>query len=660
MQGEHGAGSERDLAVRDRASEGRGDAPVGAQGYDYEAFSTLTGPFVPVTSLGEGYKVAYRSVMKRRRDRVGSLVLVAAAIVAESVFLVWLLQPGHMPVDQGDWKYYLSLTMVGTIGLIEALRLVNVATLVRATMISRHPEPVAPQSGHRVAFITTIVPTKEPIEMARKTLAAAVALEYDGPFDVWLLDEGNDPDVKAMCAELGVNHFSRHGIERWNTERGPHKRKTKHGNYNAWLEAHGEDYDLWVSVDTDHVPLPNFVERLLGYFRDPDVAFVVGPQVYGNYDNPITRWAESQQFLFHSTLQPAGNKHDAAMFVGTNNAVRICALKQIGGLADSITEDAASSLAWHTTRNPLTKRTWKSVYTPDVLAVGEGPETWGDYFIQQNRWARGTDEVVLRKFWRHLPRLRPGRALHYLFLMSYYPSAAIAWMLGTFNLVAYLVTGAGGVVVAAQLWAMLYVNASVLQIGIYVWNRRYNVSPHEEAGAAGIAGMFVSILSAPMYVTALLDAVRGRNVPFEVTPKGESGGRDTIKNFRKNIMWGSVLAAALIASVPLGHDHPAMRSWALLGVAISFTPVVLWKVWEARAAREAAAGGVPAVLDLRDSAPRGTGHRDVLDTSALDGRTRARTTGEPRADHAVPVDATDLERLPAALLHAPLDEKDPR
>ncbi len=32
---------------------------------------------------------------------------------------------------------------------------------------------------------------------------------------------------------------------------------------------------------------------------------------------------------------------------------------------------------------------------------------------------------------------------------------------------------------------MLYGNASALQIGLYVWNRRHNVSPHEpEAPAA--------------------------------------------------------------------------------------------------------------------------------------------------------------------------------
>ena len=35
-------------------------------------------------------------------------------------------------------------------------------------------------------------------------------------------------------------------------------------------------------MDPDHVPQPYFLTRTIGYFRDPDVAFVVAPQVYGN------------------------------------------------------------------------------------------------------------------------------------------------------------------------------------------------------------------------------------------------------------------------------------------------------------------------------------------------------------------------------------------
>ena len=151
-------------------------------------------------------------------------------------------------------------------------------------------------------------------------------------------------------------------------------------------------------VDTDHVPLPIMAERLLGYFRDPDVAFVVGPQFYGNQDNRITRWAESAQYLFHSVIQRAGNRRRCAMLVGTNAAVRTTAMKQ--GYVASITEDMATSLTIHATSNPATGRRWRSVYTPDLIAVGEGPSSWTEFFGQQTRWSAGTFDAMLRQVWR--------------------------------------------------------------------------------------------------------------------------------------------------------------------------------------------------------------------------------------------------------------------
>ncbi len=411
--------------------------------------------------------------------------------------------------------------------------------------------------------------------MVRRTLQAAVAVRYQGTLDVWLLDEGDDPAVRAMCAELGVRHFTRHGVPEWNQGTGRHKARTKHGNYNAWLDAHGDDYDFWVSVDTDHVPLPNFVERLMGYFHDPDVAFVVGPQVYGNYDNFVTRAAESQQYLFHSVLQRAANRFGTAMFVGTNNAVRLSALRAIGGLQDSITEDAATSVVWHSSTNPDTGAVWTSVYTPDVLAVGEGPSTWRDYFVQQGRWARGTDEVVLRRFWRVARRLTFWRRAHYGLLMSYYPATAISWVLGCTNLVAYLLTGVAGLLVSAQLWLMLYVNAAVLQVGVYFWNRRHNVSPHEEEGSSGVSGMAISVMSTPLYVSALWAAVRNRNIAFAVTRKGAVSG-DRFGSFTRHLQWAALLLVALGASEVLGNTHPAIRAWALLSLVMCLFPVAIW------------------------------------------------------------------------------------
>jgi cellulose synthase/poly-beta-1,6-N-acetylglucosamine synthase-like glycosyltransferase len=551
--------------------------------YDYERYARLAGPFEPVPD-DTPYRVRFRRLVRRDRRRGRAVLITMAAILFEVAFLVWLLLPGHLPVDDGSWRYWLAMSLVVSIGAIEVLRLVNVLTLTRATWLSSDPVPVAPEPGSRVAFLTTIVPGKEPLDMAERTLAAAKRVRHDGVFDVWLLDEGDDPDVVAMCERLGVRHFSRKGVAAWNQPSGRNKARTKHGNYNAWLDENGDDYDFWVSVDTDHVPLPDFAERLLGYFRDPDVAFVVGPQVYGNTGSLVSRLAESQQYLFHGVLQRAANRHGTAMFVGTNNAVRLSSLRSIDGLADSITEDAATALVWHSRRNPTTGRYWRSVYTPDVLAVGEGPSSWSDYFTQQHRWARGTDEVLLRKFWRHLPHLPVGRALHYGLLMSYYPAAAISWILGSLNLVVYLTTGVGGLVVAANLWLMLYVNAAVLQVGLYFWNRRYNVSPHEEEGSSGVSGMYVSVLSAPMYVSALLDAVRGRNVPFAVTPKGSDGEADHWGTFRRNNTWGLVMLAALAASFVLGNDEPTMRGWAVLSAVIAFLPMATWLTGRARRA----------------------------------------------------------------------------
>jgi cellulose synthase/poly-beta-1,6-N-acetylglucosamine synthase-like glycosyltransferase len=429
-----------------------------------------------------------------------------------------------------------------------------------------------------VAFLTTIVPSQEPIDMVRRTLEAALRIRHDGTLDVWLLDEGDDPQVKALCREIGVRHFSRSGVEEWNQERGPLKARSKHGNYNAWLAAHGASYEFFISVDPDHVPAENMAERLLGYFRDPDIAFVVGPQVYGNYRGFVTRSAESQQFLFHSLLQRAANRGGTSMLVGTNNAVRISTLLSIGGLTDSVTEDLATSIAIHSRRNPATGRRWRSVYTPDVLAVGEGPATFTDYFIQQSRWALGGNEAWIRHYPQALWRLGPRRAIHYALLMAYYPATAITWMLGVTTGMIYLTVGTGGLTVSPRLWLMLYFDAAGLQLALYFWNRRHNVSPHEGKGSAGLAGMFISTLTVPIYVTSLFAALRRRRGGFRVTPKGSSASRDGVRTFRRHLQWAAPILLAFAVGAARGNTNPWMCVWSGLALVVCLLPIGIWRL----------------------------------------------------------------------------------
>src|SRR5918999_1725243 len=259
--------------------------------YDYEHYSRLAGPLTQ-PDPHKPYKVKYRSLISQEPHRLRVALMLIAAPVLSLVLLAWLLQPTHWTerdYPAFDWLPALDVVMLVSIGLIEFFRCMNVVSNAHATLVARDPIPVVPETGTRVAFLTSFVPGKEPLEMVTKTLGAAVKIRHRGLMHVW-------------------------------------------------LEAHGDDYDFFASVDTDHVPLPNYLERMLGFFRDPDVGFVIGPQVYGNYDTAVTKAAESQQFLFHALIQRAGNRYGAPMFVGTSNAVRISALKQIGGLYDSITE----------------------------------------------------------------------------------------------------------------------------------------------------------------------------------------------------------------------------------------------------------------------------------------------------------------------------------
>ncbi|MEU5308276.1 glycosyltransferase family 2 protein [Streptomyces sp. NPDC021562] len=548
--------------------------------YDYEHYSRLAGPLTRPDPT-RPYTVQYRSLLSQEPHRVRAALMLGAAPLLSLVLLTWLLQPEHW--TRRDHPAYgflpaLDVVMLVSIGLIEFFRCMNVLSNAHATLVARDPVPVVPQTGTRVAFITTFVPGKEPLAMVTRTLEAAVRLRHRGLLHVWLLDEGDDPEVKRVCARLGVHHFTRKGVERWNRPTGPHRAKTKHGNYNAWLEAHGDAYDFFASVDTDHVPLPNYLERMLGYFRDPDVGFVIGPQVYGNYDTFVTKAAESQQFLFHALIQRAGNRYGAPMFVGTSNAVRITALRGIGGLYDSITEDMATGFEMHRARNPATGRKWRSVYTPDVLAVGEGPNSWTDFFTQQLRWSRGTYETILKQYWKGLFSLPPGRLFNYTMMIIFYPMSALNWILAALSCALFLGLGASGVNIDPTVWLMLYGNASALQIGLYVWNRRHNVSPHEPEGSGGVAGMVMSALSAPVYARSLMDAVLRRRSRFVVTPKGESASPDTLfGTFRIHWFFILVFGGSLAAGFAGGHAQPAMITWAALALLITAAPILAWR-----------------------------------------------------------------------------------
>src|SRR5688500_1458912 len=97
----------------------------------------------------------------------------------------------------------------------------------------KKPVPITARPGHKMVVATTFVPGAEHFDILERTVRALVALDY--PHETWVLDEENDTQVAALCAELGVYHFSRKTYPHYQTEDGLFQARSKHGNYNAWL-----------------------------------------------------------------------------------------------------------------------------------------------------------------------------------------------------------------------------------------------------------------------------------------------------------------------------------------------------------------------------------------------------------------------------------------
>jgi cellulose synthase/poly-beta-1,6-N-acetylglucosamine synthase-like glycosyltransferase len=525
-------------------------------------------------------RVRFRPVVSVR-ERIVLTALVCFNAGTALLFICWLLLPEHRPGYAGAlpagllWTARLGFVLVV---MVEVIRLVqNFAVWVYA-FHAKDPVPVDPPIGWRVAMLTTIVPGKEPVEMVERTLRRMRRIAYCGTVDVWILDEGDDPEVRSMARRLGVRHFSRKGRPEYNQPYGQFRARSKAGNHNAWRAEHEHRYDVVAQMDPDHVPLPCFLERTLGYFRDPDVAFVVAPQVYGNmYDNWIAHGASVQQYVFSGIVERGGNGLGAPLLIGTNHLYRPKAWAQIGGYQDSIIEDHLTGMRVQGTVNPVTGSRWKGVYTPDVLAVGEGPTSWVDYLNQQKRWSYGIWEILLRRRDARAGLTRRQRLL-YGCVQFYYPSVAATLLLGNLATALYLLFG----VASIQLHSLTWLGLWSLSLGswflFWFWLRRFNLADHERV-EIGVPGMALALFAGPVYLSAAVAAIRGKPLAYTVTAKGALSSSESPRTFRTHLVWAATAAAILAASVMLHHDYLALRVWCGLTLVTGLAPPLIAAGW---------------------------------------------------------------------------------
>jgi cellulose synthase (UDP-forming) len=288
------------------------------------------------------------------------------------------------------------------------------------------PEPMPGRSVD--VFITTY---NEPVDLVRETVMCAVNMTY--PHKTYILDDGKRPEMQQLAQEFGCGWLTR-----------PEHKFAKAGNLNNGL-AHTSG-EFIVTLDADHVPSPDLIEQLIGFFRDPKVGGIQTNQDFYNLDSFQHRagWASQarwqQQELFFNVVQPGKDRYNAAFFCGSPGMMRRAALEDIGGFAiESVTEDMHTGMR-------MQKKGWRMMYHNKTLAVGLAPQTYLGFANQWRRWGNGNMQVLRFEKPFSAAGLRLGQrvmyfASTYFYWMSYQKllylmTPIVALLFGIFPLVA--------------------------------------------------------------------------------------------------------------------------------------------------------------------------------------------------------------------------------
>lgn len=444
---------------------------------------------------------------QRRRQALAALALLAGA-----AYLAW----------RWGWTLRWDTAWLGVpLVVAETWALTAVGLFVFSAWRLARREPPPARNGARIAIL---IPTyNEPPDVLRATVLGALAVRHLPAPEVWVLDDGDRPWVAEMCGELGVRRLVR-----------PAPREhAKAGNLNHALEH--VDAELLLVVDADHVPLPHFVERTIGYLDDPLVAFVQSPQAFFNrsfqhprdYEDPIL----NEQSLFYDVICRGKDRHNSCFWCGSSALLRREALISVGGVAtESVVEDTHTAMKLH-------QAGWKSVYHHEVLAVGLAPEEVTAFLTQRGRWAAGCFQLIRRDD----PLLARGldwrQRLHYFSSVSHYlegPQRLVGLLVPPL----VLLTGTIPLAAPAVLYLALFLPQLIL-VPLATWalaRGRYRFFESER----------YALVRVVVYTKAAGALFKRGRVRFNVTPKGADNRRSA---WLAAVRWQLAIAALALAGV---------------------------------------------------------------------------------------------------------------
>jgi cellulose synthase (UDP-forming) len=380
----------------------------------------------------------------------------------------------------------------------------------------------------------------ESVEVVLATLAGCRALTY--PHTTWLLDDGRRPEMAELAALAGAEYLVR-----------PDNSHAKAGNINAALPR--TDGELVLMLDADHVPMPDALDAMVGYFDDERMALVQSPHDFFNHDS-VQHYVvgRHEQSLFYRVVCPGKDRHGAAYWCGSAALIRRQALLEIGGVAtETIAED------FHTTIR-LQRHGWESRYHDEVLVQGLAPHDLDSYLLQRDRWARGNLAVfTLPESPLRARELRPLQRLSYFASLAAYLAPPMRLLL-MLTLALVLWTGDLPMKISVVALGALWLPAVILNLSAGTALARGYMRIGETA--------HYELLTMEIYTRALRCIVRPGRTAFKVTPKQgrDGGGLAAVRKLRLVLLCtvlvasGTVMRLLDLAGIGPLHDLPGIAA----------------------------------------------------------------------------------------------------
>lgn len=320
-------------------------------------------------------------------------IVALSLAIAWTTLSVWLSQRWLQDLAQiTSWAFALiAITFIAYVpGFMNAF-------LVATLLLDRRPKAhVTPDSP--LPAITVLVAAYNEAAGIRDTLSSLAKQDYQGPLEIWILNDGSSDDTVAIArahlAALKAPQNIRFILHDFQINRG------KSAVLNDGLKA--ASHDLIVTIDGDCWVKRNGLTRIVKrYLSDPDntVAIAGAVMVRNSRNNFLTRAQEWDYFHgIASVKRMQGMYHGTLVAQGAFSLYRRDALEEVGGWPECVGEDIVVSWA-------LLERDYRIGYADNALAFTNVPESVRQFALQRKRWSRGLMEAF-KAHWRLLFKRR--------------------------------------------------------------------------------------------------------------------------------------------------------------------------------------------------------------------------------------------------------------